>query len=55
LLGRSAGACLIGGIGFLTVAEAAWAHAIGVASLFAFIVLGFYVTVSSELARNGTE
>jgi cytochrome d ubiquinol oxidase subunit II len=52
LVARSAGACLVGGIGFLTVAEAAWAHAIGVSSLFAFCVLGFYATVSSELARD---
>ena len=49
------GIFLVGGIGFLTVADAAWAHAVGVASLFAFIVLGFYATVSSELARNRTE
>jgi cytochrome d ubiquinol oxidase subunit II len=55
LLARSAGACLVGGIGFLTVADAGWAHAIGVASLFAFIVLGFYATVSSELTRDRTE
>jgi cytochrome bd ubiquinol oxidase subunit II len=52
LVARSAGACLVGGIGFLTVAEGAWAHAIGVSSLFAFCVLGFYATVSSELARG---
>jgi cytochrome bd ubiquinol oxidase subunit II len=55
LPGRSAGACLVGGIGFLTVADAAWAHAVGVASLFAFIALGFYATVSSELAGDRTE
>ena len=55
LLARSAGACLVGGIGFLTVADAGWAHAVGLACLFAFIVLGFYATVSSELARERTE
>jgi cytochrome bd ubiquinol oxidase subunit II len=54
LLARSAGACLVGGIAFLTVAEAGWAHAVGVAFLFAFITLGFYATVSSELARDRT-
>jgi cytochrome d ubiquinol oxidase subunit II len=55
LTARSAGACLVAGIGFLTVADAGWGHAVGVASLFAFIVLGFYATVSSELAQDGTE
>jgi cytochrome bd ubiquinol oxidase subunit II len=38
---RVAIACLIAGIGLLNVAEAAWAHALGVVSLFAFIVTGF--------------
>jgi cytochrome d ubiquinol oxidase subunit II len=38
---RVAAACLIAGIGLLNVAEAAWAHALGVVSLFAFIVTGF--------------
>jgi cytochrome d ubiquinol oxidase subunit II len=38
--GRLATACLIGGFGFLTVAEAAWAHAIGVTMLLAAIALG---------------
>jgi cytochrome d ubiquinol oxidase subunit II len=38
---RSAGACAVAGIGLLTVADAAWAHAIGVTCLFAFVVLAF--------------
>jgi cytochrome d ubiquinol oxidase subunit II len=38
---RGAGACLLAGIGLLTVADAGWAHAIGVLSLFAFAILGF--------------
>ena len=38
--GRLATACLIGGFGFLTVAEAGWAHAIGVTMLLAAIALG---------------
>ena len=38
--GRLATACLIGGFGFLTVAEAGWAHAIGVTMLIAAIALG---------------
>jgi cytochrome d ubiquinol oxidase subunit II len=38
--GRLATACLIGGSGFLTVAEVGWAHAIGVTMLLAAIALG---------------
>jgi cytochrome d ubiquinol oxidase subunit II len=38
--GRLAIACLIGGFGFLTVAEVGWAHAIGVTMLLAAIALG---------------
>jgi cytochrome d ubiquinol oxidase subunit II len=52
LLTRSAAACLVAGIGFLTVADAGWAHAIGVASLFGFIVLGFLAVVPAELAAD---
>src|SRR5947207_3124895 len=40
-LARAALACLIPGIGLLTVAETAWAHALGVVSLFGFVALGF--------------
>jgi cytochrome bd ubiquinol oxidase subunit II len=45
LLARTAGACLIVGIGFLNVADAGWAHAIGVAALLAFLVLGFLAAI----------
>ena len=38
---RVAGACLFVGIGLLTVADASWAHAIGVVFLLGFIVTGF--------------
>jgi cytochrome bd ubiquinol oxidase subunit II len=55
LLARSAGACFVAGLGFLTAADADWAHAIGIASLLAFIVLGFLAVAPSELARAGTE
>jgi cytochrome bd ubiquinol oxidase subunit II len=41
LLPRLAIACLVAGIGFTTIANAAWAHTIGVFSLFAFIVVAF--------------
>jgi cytochrome d ubiquinol oxidase subunit II len=34
-------ACLVAGIGFLTIADAAWAHTIGVVSLLTFIVVAF--------------
>jgi cytochrome d ubiquinol oxidase subunit II len=41
LLPRLAIACLVAGIGFLTVADAAWAHTLGVFCLFTFIVAAF--------------
>jgi cytochrome d ubiquinol oxidase subunit II len=49
LLGRVAVACLVVGFGLLTVAEAGWAHALGVVALFAFIVVGFAGTVPALL------
>jgi cytochrome bd ubiquinol oxidase subunit II len=51
LLARSAGACFVAGLGFLTAADAGWAHAIGIASLFGFIVLGFLAVAPSELGK----
>jgi cytochrome d ubiquinol oxidase subunit II len=51
LLARSAGACFAAGLGFLTAADAGWAHAIGITSLFAFIMFGFLAVAPSELAR----
>ncbi len=50
VLGRSAGACLIAGIGLLTIAESEWAHAIGVVALLAFVVVGFAAIRPAELA-----
>jgi cytochrome d ubiquinol oxidase subunit II len=41
LLPRLAIACFVAGIGFLTVADAAWAHTLGVFCFFAFIVAAF--------------
>jgi cytochrome bd ubiquinol oxidase subunit II len=41
LLPRLAVACLVAVVGFLTIADAAWAHAAGVFCLFAFIVVAF--------------
>ena len=51
LLGRAAGAGLLAGFGFLTVAEAGWAHAIGVAALFVFLVCGFLAVAPAQLAE----
>ena len=51
LLARIAGACLLAGFGFLTVAEAGWAHAIGVAALLGFLGCGFLAIVPAELAE----
>ena len=49
LLPRLAIACLVAGVGFLTVAEAAWAHAVGVLCLFAFIVAAFPAALPPDL------
>jgi cytochrome d ubiquinol oxidase subunit II len=48
LLGRLGVACLIVGFGLLTVANAAWAHALGVTALFAFVAIGFLALVRGE-------
>jgi hypothetical protein len=45
-------ALLIIGFGLLTVAEAGWAHAIGVVSLLAFIVVAFAALVPRALAED---
>jgi cytochrome d ubiquinol oxidase subunit II len=45
LLARAAGACLAAGVGLLTIADAGWAHAIGVVALLLFVVLGFGAAV----------
>ena len=49
LLGRVAAACLVAGFGLLTVAEAGWAHALGVVALFGFLVIGFAGAVPALL------
>jgi cytochrome d ubiquinol oxidase subunit II len=49
LLPRLAIACLVAGIGFLTVATAAWAHTLGVFCLFAFIVAAFPAALPPDL------
>jgi cytochrome d ubiquinol oxidase subunit II len=48
LLRRTAGACLIAGVGLLTIADTAWAHGLGVAALFAFMISGFLALDPAE-------
>ena len=49
---RVAVACLIAGVGLLNVADAGWAHALGVAGLFGFMVSAFLAIVPSALAAE---
>jgi hypothetical protein len=42
-------AFLVAGIGFLTVATAAWAHAIGVACFFGFILAGYRAALPPDV------
>jgi cytochrome d ubiquinol oxidase subunit II len=52
LLVRVAVAFLIAGFGLLTIADAGWAHAIGVACLFGFIVSAFRVIIPDALGER---
>jgi cytochrome d ubiquinol oxidase subunit II len=52
LLSRTAAALLVAGFGLLTIANAGWAHAIGVVCLLAFVVTGFLAVAPTELAAN---
>lgn len=48
--GRLAAASLVAGIGFLTVAETGWAHALGAAFFLAFVAFGYRAVLGeSEL------
>ncbi|HUA74101.1 MAG TPA: cytochrome d ubiquinol oxidase subunit II [Solirubrobacteraceae bacterium] len=51
LLARVAGALLLTGFATLTVAEASWAHAIGICALLGFMVAGFFAIVPAQLAE----
>jgi cytochrome bd ubiquinol oxidase subunit II len=51
LLARSAIACLIIGAGLLNLANAGWTHAIGVASLFSFIVIAARAIIPAALGE----
>jgi cytochrome d ubiquinol oxidase subunit II len=53
LMGRLAAALLIAGFGFLNVAEAGWAHAIGAACLLGFVAVGF--AVAGPLEGDGRD
>jgi cytochrome d ubiquinol oxidase subunit II len=48
LLVRIAAGCLIVGFGLLTVADAGWAHAVGVTALFTFMVAGFLALAPAD-------
>jgi cytochrome bd ubiquinol oxidase subunit II len=52
LRSRIAVALLIVGIGLLNAADAGWAHAIGVVSLFGFMIVGFAAIVPRALAGD---
>jgi cytochrome bd ubiquinol oxidase subunit II len=52
---RLAVALVIAGFGLLTVAEAPWAHLIGVLALLGFVLVGFLAVAPSELAEAGEQ
>jgi cytochrome d ubiquinol oxidase subunit II len=54
LLTRTAIACGAAGIGLLNVADASWAHAIGVACLLAFVLAAFLVIVLRALGEQAS-
>jgi cytochrome d ubiquinol oxidase subunit II len=47
---RVAAAAVLGGLGFLTVADAAWAHAVGVLCLIVFALAGFIALAPAQTA-----
>ena len=49
---RAAGALLIAGVGLLNAATASWAHAVGVVSLFGFVIVAFATIVPRALAND---
>lgn len=55
LCARLALATLLGGTGLLTIAEAPWAHGVGVACLLASIVLAFFAVNPAALAAQPHE
>jgi cytochrome d ubiquinol oxidase subunit II len=55
LAGRVAVALAIAGIGLLTVANAGWAHAVGVACFAGFVMAGFHAVAPAEVAAADTD
>ena len=49
LLTRVAIACLIAGFGLLNLANASWAHALGIVCLLGFVLLGFRAIIFTAL------
>src|SRR5579862_245794 len=49
MLGRLAVALLVAGVGFTTVGDSAWAHAIGVTALLGFVAVGFPAALPPEI------
>jgi cytochrome bd ubiquinol oxidase subunit II len=49
---RVAGAAFIAAIGFLTLADAPWAHALGVVSLLVFTLAGFIALTPAQTATK---
>jgi cytochrome bd ubiquinol oxidase subunit II len=54
LAARGAIACLIAGFGLLNVADARWAHGVGVVCLLAFVVLAFRAIIFTALGERTT-
>jgi hypothetical protein len=46
---RLAVACLIAGFGLLNVADARWAHGVGIVCLFGFVLLAFRAIIFAAL------
>jgi cytochrome bd ubiquinol oxidase subunit II len=55
LLARVALALLIAGFGLLNIANAQWTHAVGIACLVCFVVLGFRAIIFSALQLDRSE
>jgi cytochrome d ubiquinol oxidase subunit II len=52
VVAREALACLIAGVGLLNIANAGWAHAVGVVCLFGFVVLAFRAIIFPGLVER---
>ena len=52
LAARGAVAAFVVGFGTLTLADAGWAHVIGVLAFFSFVLLGFVAVAPADLAER---